>query len=195
MRQGLLLTGLGIAVWAAATLFFRMFGHWVLAEPGDSFFGSSLFLLELLTLMVLIGLALFVRLKWFPARGSAVRFGFIAAAVGLLLDTFTVWQRDFVFPAFSEGQHHTFTIWMTFGYALVLLVPAAVDGIVRDKAARTEGENPQSPSGTQVTPAPDAGRKKSGGTDAVSHKNGGGSVSETSGPETGVSAADGSGAD
>jgi len=135
MRQGLLLTGLGIAVWAAATLFFRLFGHWVLAEPGESYFGASLFLLWLLTLLVLIGLALLVRLKWFPSRGSAVKFGFIAAAVGLLLDTFTVWQRDMVFPAFSAGQHHAFTVWMTFGYALVLLVPAAVDGIVRNKAA------------------------------------------------------------
>jgi len=138
MRQGLLLTLLGIAVWAAATLFFRLFGHWVLAEPGEPYFGASLFLLGLLTLLVLIGLALLVRLKWFPSRGSAVKFGFIAAAAGLLLDSFTVWQRDMVFPAFSAGQHHAFTVWMTFSYALVLLVPAAVDAVVRDKAAKTE---------------------------------------------------------
>ncbi len=153
MRQGLILTGLGIAVWAAATLFFRLFGNWVLAEPGDSFFGSSLFLLELLTLLVLIGLALAVRLKWFPERGSAARFGFAAAAVGLILDSFSVWQRDTVFPAFTEGQHHTFTIWMTMGYALVLLVPAAVDRLVRDKAAETAKETADAASETlEMTP-------------------------------------------
>lgn len=129
------MTGLGAAVWAAATLFFRLFGQWVLAEPGDSFFGSSLFLLELLTLLILIGLALAVRLKWFPERGSATKFGFAAASVGLLLDSFSIWQRQAVFPAFSEGQHHTFTVWMTMSYALVLLVPAAVDRLVRVKAA------------------------------------------------------------
>lgn len=164
MRQGLLLTGLGIAVWAAATLFFRLFGHWVLAEPGDSYFGASLFLLGLLTLLVLIGLALFVRLKWFPARGSAVRFGFVAAAVGLILDTFTVWQRDFVFPAFSQGQHHTFTIWMTFAYALVLLVPAAVDGIVRGKAADAADEESALPAGGLARPDADADHAHSGST-------------------------------
>jgi hypothetical protein len=154
MRQGLILTGLGIAVWGAATLFFRLFGDWVLVDPGDSHFGSSLFLLELLTLLVLIGLALVVRLKWFPERGSATRFGFTAAAVGLLLDTFSVWHREAVFPAFNEGQHHTFTILMTLGYAIMLLVPAAVDRLIRvpadkalpDAAAREDlTERPDAP--------------------------------------------------
>ncbi|WP_276354820.1 hypothetical protein [Cohnella caldifontis] len=137
MRQGLILTGLGIAVWAVATLFFRLFGHWVLSAPGDAHFGSSLFLLELLTLLVLIGLALAVRLKWFPQRGSAVKFGYAGAAVGLLLDAVSIWRRDAVFPDFSEGQHQAFAIWMTSGYALMLLVPAIVDRLVRVRPDQT----------------------------------------------------------
>jgi hypothetical protein len=136
MRQGLILTGLGIAVWGVATLFFRIFGGWLLAEPADQNFGSSLFLLELLTLLVLIGMALIVRLRLFPERGSAIRFGFIGASVGLLLDTFTIMYRDGMFPDFTEGEHHTFTIWMTLGYALMLIVPAAVDILVRNAADR-----------------------------------------------------------
>jgi hypothetical protein len=142
MRQGLILIGIGIAVWGASTLFFRLFGDWVLAEPSEPHFGSSLFLLELLTVLLLIGLALVVRLKLFPERGSATRFGFAAASIGLLLDTFTVWQRDTVFPAFTAGQHHTFEICMTLGYALTLLVPAAVDRLVRVQAGRKADEEP-----------------------------------------------------
>ncbi|MBW5447019.1 hypothetical protein GE107_13200 [Cohnella sp. CFH 77786] len=151
MRQGLLLTGFGIAVWGAATLFFRLFGSWVLIAPGESHFGSSLFMLELLTLLVLIGLAVWVRLKWFPRRGSATRFGFTAAAVGLFLDTFSVWQREAVFPSFTAGQHHAFTIWMTLAYAMMLVVPAAVDRLIREKAsigdeAETRAEDTQAAS-------------------------------------------------
>jgi hypothetical protein len=137
MRQGLILTGLGIAVWAAATLFFRLFGNWILVEKGTAHFGSSLFLLEVLTLLVLVGLALVVRLRLFPQRGSATRFGFTAAAVGLLLDTYSIWNREAVFPAFSEGQYQAFTVWMTLSYALMLLVPAAVDRLVRESAGRS----------------------------------------------------------
>ncbi|MDB4867659.1 MAG: hypothetical protein JWR03_1992 [Cohnella sp.] len=136
MRQGLILTGLGIVVWAAATLFFRLFGNWVLVEKGTAHFGSSLFLLEMLTLLVLVGLALVVRLRLFPERGSATRFGFTIAAVGLLLDTYSIWNREAVFPAFTEGQYQAFTVWMTLGYALTLIVPAAVDRLVREPAGK-----------------------------------------------------------
>jgi hypothetical protein len=141
MRQGLILTGLGIAVWAAATLFFRLFGDWVLVEKGTAHFGSSLFLLEMLTLLALVGIALVVRLRLFRERGSATRFGFIATAVGLLLDTYTVWNRDAVFPAFSDGQQQAFTVWMTLAYALMLLVPAAVDRLVPDSAGRVAADD------------------------------------------------------
>jgi hypothetical protein len=131
VRQGFILTGLGVGVWAVPTLFFLLFGDWVVLGVGDPYFGSSLFLLEMLTLLLLIGMALIVRLKLLRERGSATRFGFVAAAVGLLLNTFTVWHRDSVFPAFDEAQHHSFTVWMTLAYALTLLVPAIVDRLVR----------------------------------------------------------------
>lgn len=137
-RQGLILTGLGVAVWAVATLFFRLFGHWVLAAPGEPHFGSSLFLLELLTLLALIGVALIVRLKWFPEKGSATRFGYAGAAVGLLLDFVSIWHRETVFPDFNEGQHHAFSIWMTLGYALMLMVPAVVDRLIRVPAGKPD---------------------------------------------------------
>lgn len=153
MRQGLIMVGLGIAVWGATTLFFRLFGDWILVEPGTVHFGSSLFLLELLTALVLIGLALAVRLKWVPRPGAATRFGYAAAAIGLLLDSVSVWRRDAVFPAFSEGQHQAFAIWMTSGYALMLLIPAVVDRLVR---TRPVGH----PEYAEEVPLPDALREE-----------------------------------
>ncbi|BBI32121.1 DUF5367 family protein [Cohnella abietis] len=132
MRQGVILTGLGVAVWAVPTLFFLLFGDWVVLEVGDPYFGSSLFLLEMLSFLLLIGMALIVRLRLLKERGSATRFGFVAAAVGMLLNTFTLWHRESVFPKFNEGQHHAFSVWMTLAYALTLLVPAVVDRLVRE---------------------------------------------------------------
>lgn len=141
MRQGIILTGLGVGVWALTTLFFLLFGNWVVLGVADPYFGSSLFLLEMLTFLLLIGMALIVRLKLLRERGSATRFGFVAAAVGLLLNTFTVWHRETVFPAFNVDQHHSYTVWMTLAYALTLLVPAVVDRLVKE------------PEPTQVQPA------------------------------------------
>ncbi|MCD9024116.1 hypothetical protein [Cohnella silvisoli] len=138
MRQGIILVGLGVAIWAVPTLFFLLFGKWVVLETEDPYFGSSLFLLEMLSFLLLIGMALIVRLKLFRERGSATRFGFVAAAVGLLLSTYTVWHRESVFPAFNEGQHHSYTVWMTLAYALTLVVPAVVDRLVKEPAKQPE---------------------------------------------------------
>jgi hypothetical protein len=132
MRQGLILTGLGVAMWAIGTLFFLLFGDWVVLEVNDPYFGSSLFLLEMLTFLLLIGIAVIVRLKLFREKGSATRFGYIAAVVGLLLSTPTLWYRDSVFRGFTEGQHQGFTVWMTLACALTLIVPAIVDRFVRE---------------------------------------------------------------
>lgn len=153
LRQTLILTGIGIAMWAVATLFFILFGNWVLVDTENPQFGASLFLLEALTVLVLIGLALVVRLRLFREPGSATRLGFIGAAVGLLFDTFAVWYRDSVFTKFDEGQHHAFTIWMTLAYALFLLVPAITDRLVRTSSASSA--SPASPASSAAVPSSD----------------------------------------
>ncbi|MFC4601707.1 hypothetical protein [Cohnella hongkongensis] len=138
MRQGLIIAGLGLAVWAAPTLFFLLFGDWVLLEVGEAYFGTSLFLLETLSLLLLVGLALVVRLRLIRERGSAARFGYAAAVIGLLLNAFVVWHRSSVFSSFTEGQHHAYAVWMTFAYALTLVVPAVVDRLVREPSQPAE---------------------------------------------------------
>lgn len=140
LRQMLALTGIGIAMWAVSTLFFILFGHWVLVDTGNAQFGASLFLLEALTVLVLIGIALVVRLRLFREPGSATRLGFISTAVGLVLNAFDVWYRDSVFPKFDEGQHHAFEVWMTLAYAFFLIVPAITDRLVRAPAHETPAQ-------------------------------------------------------
>lgn len=154
VREWIVLTGLGIGVWAVAILFFLLFGDYVLLEVGDPYFGASLFLLEMLAFLLLIGMALVVRLKLFHERGSATRFAFVATAVGLLLDTLVVWHRQAVFPAFSEGQHHAFTVWMTFAYALALVVPAVVDRLVRESVRHADNTDVQSESSMPSAESP-----------------------------------------
>ncbi|MFC5401580.1 hypothetical protein [Cohnella soli] len=145
MRQGLTYVGLGVAVWAVPTLFFLLFGKWVMLEVGEPYFGTSLFLLEMLSFLLLIGLALFVRLRLIPERGAATRFGFIATVVGLLLNTFAEWYRNSVFPSFTEGQHHGYSVWVTLAYALTLVVPAAVDRLVKEPATAQPAEKAELP--------------------------------------------------
>ncbi len=138
MRQGLIIAGLGLAVWAVPTLFFLLFGDWVLLEVGEAYFGTSLFLLETLSFLLLIGLALVVRLRLVRERGSAARFGYAAAVIGLLLNAFVIWHRGSVFSSFTEGQHHAYAVWMTFAYVLTLVVPAIVDRLVKEPAKTEE---------------------------------------------------------
>jgi len=138
VRQGLIIAGLGFAVWATPTLFFLLFGDWVLLDVGEAYFGTSLFLLETLTFLLLIGLALVVRLRLVKERGSAARFGYAAAVIGLLLNAFVIWHRGSVFSSFSEGQHHAYAVWMTFAYALTLVVPALVDRLVKEPVKQEE---------------------------------------------------------
>ncbi|KIL35915.1 hypothetical protein SD71_11070 [Cohnella kolymensis] len=154
VRQWMVLAGLGIGVWAVAILFFVLFGDYVLLEVGDPYFGASLFLLEMLAFLLLIGMALVVRLKLFHERGSATRFAFVATAVGLLLNTAVVWHRQAVFPAFSEGQHHAFTVWMTLAFALALVVPAVMDRLVRESLRQVDKSDVQSESSMNPADSP-----------------------------------------
>ena len=145
MRQGLIIAGLGFAVWAVPTLFFLLFGDWVLLEVGEAYFGTSLFLLEMLSFLLLIGLALIVRLRLVKERGAASRFGYAAAVIGLLLNAFVIWHRETVFSSFTEGQHHAYAVWMTFAYVLTLIVPAAIDRIVKEPAKIAEPAKAEEP--------------------------------------------------
>lgn len=136
------MAGLGAAVWAVSTLFFLLLGDWILPSEGESL-GSSLFLLLLLTFLLLVGTAIVVRLRVFPERGSATRFGYVATVIGLFLNSITIWNRDSVFTKFDAYQHQSFTVWMTAAYALTLVVPAIVDRLIKEPEPAAPAVEPE----------------------------------------------------
>jgi hypothetical protein len=127
--KGFLFTAMwGLFVWLLATLFFRLFGEYVLFHPGSGsveFFISTILLL-VGTSAVLWGVT-YVYLLFDKTNHAALRFGFIGTMIGLALDTFTLTYHHLVFPKLDDSQVIAFTAWMTFAYALYLFIPYIIN--------------------------------------------------------------------
>ncbi|HCX47598.1 MAG TPA: hypothetical protein DG757_00840 [Bacillus sp. (in: Bacteria)] len=125
--RGYLFTALwGIVVWIFATLFFVLFGKQVLFSPGSSSFVMSILLLIVGTAILLVGTtSLYL---WFDkSENASLKFGIIGAIVGLTLDTFSLSNHQYIFPQLSESQVIAFTVWMSFAYALYLIIPTMIN--------------------------------------------------------------------
>lgn len=120
-KRGLILL-FSMLVWLGATLFFVFFGSMVLVDPDQQNFLPAFLLLELATAVVLYIVFVIFR-KLDPSPYAVVKLGVIGSAVGLILDTFVLWNRDFFFSKISNEQLLAFTIWMAFAYGLYLLIP------------------------------------------------------------------------
>ena len=112
----------GILVWLFATLFFRIFGEYVLFDPGTHEFVVSILLLLIGTSVLLYGIT-FVYLLIDKTNNAALRFGIMGTIIGLVLDTFSLSNHHFVFPALDPSQVIAFSTWMSFAYALYLFIP------------------------------------------------------------------------
>ncbi|AWC32363.1 hypothetical protein ACRS6Y_00905 [Bacillus cytotoxicus] len=111
-----------IGVWFMASLFFILFGSYVLVE-----ITSSLFLPMLLILEIGTAIALYVVL-WFyqkidSSRYAAIKLGIFGTGIGLFLDSFLLYYASTLFPQLSLQQMISFTIWMVFAYVLYLFIP------------------------------------------------------------------------
>ncbi len=116
----------GFLVWGIVTALFRWIGPAVLTELADPRFPLVFAALEAAAAVSITAAVLLFR-KWDSSPRSALRFGVIGSTIGLLLDTLSLWQHDWFFPRFTQGQLLSFTVWMTFAYGLFLLIPAAQD--------------------------------------------------------------------
>lgn len=112
----------GIIVWSLATLFFRLFGDKVLFSPVSNEFIFSTITLLLGTAMLLFGV-INLYLFFDKSTNAPLKFGVIGTIIGLILDTFSISNHHLVFPTLNEAQVIAFTIWMSFAYALYLLIP------------------------------------------------------------------------
>ncbi|MDH2887012.1 MULTISPECIES: DUF5367 family protein [Bacillus cereus group] len=111
-----------IGVWFMASLFFILFGSYVLVE-----ITSSLFLPMLLILEIGTAIALYVVLRFYQkidsSRYAAIKLGIFGTGIGLLLDSFLLYYASTLFPQLSLQQMISFTIWMVFAYVLYLFIP------------------------------------------------------------------------
>lgn len=126
MKKYLLPMAGGIIVWFFATLFFILFGEDVLHRPGTKPFVVSTVLLIIGTgLLLVIVTKLYLLLD--RSKNAALRLGIIGTIVGLILDTFSLSSHDYVFPQLSDSQIIAFTVWMSFAYALYLIIPSIMN--------------------------------------------------------------------
>ncbi|KIH39366.1 hypothetical protein SC22_11900 [Bacillus sp. A053] len=109
-------------VWLGATLFFVLFGNAVLTDPAEEAFLMSFLLLEAGTAIFLC-LVFFLYQKLDRSQYAVIKLGIWGSAVGLLIDTISLWNHPIIFPALSKGQVIAFAIWMVCAYGMYLLIP------------------------------------------------------------------------
>ena len=125
--KGYLFTALsGVLVWFFATIFFVLFGDRVLFGPGTDSYVISLLLLGVGTGCLLWGVT-YVYLLFDKSKNAALKFGIIGSIIGLSLDTFSLSNHHFIFPQLDDSQVIAFTAWMSFAYALYLIIPAIIN--------------------------------------------------------------------
>lgn len=125
----------GVFVWFFATMFFVLFGKHVLFSPGTNSFLISTILLIAGTGVLLIAIT-YLYLLFDRSRNAAVKFGIIGTILGLILDTYSLAYHQFVFPELNHSQIIAFAVWMSFAYALYLIIPLIINQIQkRDKGS------------------------------------------------------------
>ncbi|WP_407062082.1 DUF5367 family protein [Bacillus cabrialesii] len=79
-------------------------------------------LLEACTALVLC-LVFFLYQKLDQSQYAVIKLGVWGSAIGLFIDTISLWNHPIIFPALSKGQVIAFAIWMVCAYAMYLLIP------------------------------------------------------------------------
>lgn len=132
MKTYLFTAAWGVIVWGAATLFFRIFGEAVLVPPGtDAFMYSSGALL--VGTAILLTLVIYLYTLFDKKDYAAIRFGIVGTMIGLVLDSFVFSNYQMIYPDLSEPQVIAFSSWMSFAYALYLVIPFLFQQKVRQK--------------------------------------------------------------
>ncbi|REK56621.1 MAG: hypothetical protein C6W55_07735 [Thermobacillus sp.] len=132
MRNWLFTAMWGFVVWLFATLFFRLFGEYVLFPPRSNAFVISTILLLIGTAAVLWGVTQAYR-QFDRSKYAPLKFGVIGTIIGLALDTFSISFHPVVLPQLDEARVIAFTAWLSFAYALYLFIPF----MIQQKIART----------------------------------------------------------
>ncbi|WP_017754040.1 DUF5367 family protein [Calidifontibacillus oryziterrae] len=122
----------GILVWFFATMFFVLFGERVLFGPGTENYITSILLLVIGTGLLLWAVT-YIYLLFDKSKNAPLKFGIIGTIIGLSLDTFSLSNHNVIFPKLDETQIIAFTAWMSFAYALYLVIPAMINHLRHHK--------------------------------------------------------------
>lgn len=116
----------GVLVWICAILFFVFFGEYVLFSPETNDFLISTILLLIGTGILLWGIT-YVYSKFDRSENSPLRFGMMGTVIGLIFDSFSLANYHSIFSKLDDSQVIAFTVWMSFAYALYLIIPAFIN--------------------------------------------------------------------
>ncbi|MGC2879291.1 hypothetical protein NYE22_12350 [Bacillus sp. FSL K6-1560] len=83
----------------------------MLTDPAEEAFLPNFLLLGAGTALVLC----FVFFLY-QSQFEVIKLGIWGSAVGLLIDTISLWNHPLIFPALSKGQVIAFAIWMVCAY-------------------------------------------------------------------------------
>ncbi len=117
---------IGFFVWLLATLVFSLFGEYILFPPGAKGYLLSLILLLLCT-GILLYLTTWIYMLFDKTKHAALKFGLVGTIIGLILDTISLSNYEILFKSLEPSQVIAFTAWMSFTYALYIIIPLIMD--------------------------------------------------------------------
>ncbi|MGE7884538.1 DUF5367 family protein [Bacillus sp. NPDC094077] len=127
MNKNLWLTILfSVSVWFAAAVFFIFFGSSVLVEYTSNKFFLQIAFLELGTAAALY-FVMWLYQKLDSSKYAVIKLGISGTAIGLILDSYILYNHSSIFSQLSSQQIISFTIWMVIAYALYLIIPLAME--------------------------------------------------------------------
>ncbi|MFL0506565.1 DUF5367 family protein [Ureibacillus sp. 179-F W5.1 NHS] len=122
----------GVVVWICAIMFFVFFGEFVLFSPGTNEFLTSTILLLIGTGLLLWGVT-YIYAKIDQSENSPLRFGMMGTVIGLVFDSISLANYHSIFPNLDDTQVIAFTVWMSFAYALYLIIPSFINYLQKTK--------------------------------------------------------------
>lgn len=115
-----------IGVWLFASTFFIIFGSSVLLEYTSNSFFLHMTFLELGTAIALY-FVMWLYKKLDTTKYAVIKLGICGTVIGLILDSYILYNSSNIFSQLSSQQIISFTIWMVIAYALYLLIPFVME--------------------------------------------------------------------
>ncbi|WP_141545444.1 DUF5367 family protein [Bacillus wiedmannii] len=115
-----------IGIWFVASAFFVVFGSSVLLEYTSNRFFLQMALLELGTAIALY-FVMWLYQKLDTSKYAVIKLGICGTAIGLILDSYILYNSSRIFSQLSSQQIISFTIWMVIAYAFYLLISLVME--------------------------------------------------------------------